>query len=125
MELYKSDKDSEIVYDYLKKVLNKKKIKIFSEIDHSHEAKKSNLELSFAKLIIFGDPKVGTLLMQEDIKIAIDLPLKILIWEEKGVCNIGFYKISEIVKQKNHQINNKDIMNKIDCLIESIIKEII
>jgi uncharacterized protein (DUF302 family) len=63
-------------------VLKSKGITLFALIDHSGEAEKVGLKLSPTKLLIFGSPKGGTPLMQATPSIAIDLPLKVLVWEE-------------------------------------------
>ena len=70
--------------DRLEKILAAKGLKIFSRISHSDNAAKAGLELRPTELIIFGDPKVGTLLMQCSQSVAIDLPLKMLVWEDEN-----------------------------------------
>src|ERR1700679_182860 len=62
--------------------LDAKAIKLFAIIDHSGEASKAGMTMPPTKLLIFGDPKAGTPLMLAAPSIAIDLPLKILVWED-------------------------------------------
>ena len=57
-------------------------VTLFALVDHSGEAKKVGLKMRPTKLLIFGNPKGGTPLMQAAPTIAIDLPLKILVWED-------------------------------------------
>jgi uncharacterized protein (DUF302 family) len=66
----------------LKNILQSKGITIFAVIDHSGEAEKVGMKMPPTKLLIFGSPKAGTPLMLAAPSIAIDLPLKILIWED-------------------------------------------
>jgi uncharacterized protein (DUF302 family) len=66
----------------LKQILQAKGVNLFVVIDHSGEAEKVGLKMRPTKLVIFGSPKAGTPLMQAAPSIAIDLPLKILIWED-------------------------------------------
>src|ERR1700753_3105402 len=66
----------------LQSALEAKNIAVFALIDHSGEAKKVGMEMHPTKLLIFGNPKGGTPLMLASPSIAIDLPLKILIWED-------------------------------------------
>jgi uncharacterized protein (DUF302 family) len=69
----------------LKTILQSKNVALFALIDHSGEAAKAGLTMRPTKLLIFGSPKAGTPLMLSAPSIAIDLPLKILVWEdEKG-----------------------------------------
>jgi uncharacterized protein (DUF302 family) len=66
----------------LKSILQTKGITLFSTVDHSGEAEKVGLKMPPTKLLIFGTPKSGTPLMLAAPSIAIDLPLKILVWED-------------------------------------------
>jgi uncharacterized protein (DUF302 family) len=66
----------------LQAMLQAKEVPVFALIDHSGEAKKVGMEMHPTKLLIFGNPKGGTPLMLAAPTIAIDLPLKILIWED-------------------------------------------
>jgi uncharacterized protein (DUF302 family) len=63
-------------------LLRAKGIKLFALIDHSGEAAKVGLKMPATKLMIFGKPEAGTPLMLAAPRIAIDLPLKILVWED-------------------------------------------
>jgi uncharacterized protein (DUF302 family) len=70
--------------DRLINILQSKGITLFAVIDHSGEAEKVGLKMPATKLLIFGNPKAGTPLMLAAPTIAIDLPLKILVWEDVG-----------------------------------------
>lgn len=66
----------------LKRILQAKGVNVFAIVDHSGEAEKAGLKMRPTKLVIFGNPKAGTPLMQAAPSTAIDLPLKILITED-------------------------------------------
>jgi uncharacterized protein (DUF302 family) len=66
----------------LKGILQSKGVRLFAMIDHSGEAAKAGLKMRPTKLLIFGNPKSGTPVMLAAPSSAIDLPLKILIWED-------------------------------------------
>ncbi|MFY9580655.1 MAG: DUF302 domain-containing protein [Gaiellaceae bacterium] len=66
----------------LKGILQEKGITLFALVDHSGEAAKAGLKMRPTKLFIFGNPKAGTPVMLASPSSAIDLPLKILIWED-------------------------------------------
>jgi uncharacterized protein (DUF302 family) len=68
--------------DRVKNILQAKGITLFALIDHSGEAEKVGMRMPPTKLLIFGNPKGGTPLMLEAPSTAIDLPLKILVWED-------------------------------------------
>src|SRR5438309_3973297 len=67
----------------IKSLLQNKGIKLFAMIDHSGEAAVIGLNMPPTKLLIFGNPKGGTPLMLASPSAAIDLPLKILVWEDE------------------------------------------
>lgn len=66
----------------LKGILQAKGVALFALVDHSGEAEKAGMKMPPTKLLIFGNPKAGTPLMLAAPSIAIDLPLKILVWED-------------------------------------------
>jgi uncharacterized protein (DUF302 family) len=66
----------------VKNILRGKGITLFALIDHSGEAEKVGMKMAPTKLLIFGSPKGGTPLMLAAPSTAIDLPLKILVWED-------------------------------------------
>ena len=66
----------------LKGILEENGATLFALVDHSGEAEKVGMKMRPTKLLIFGNPKGGTPVMLAAPSIAIDLPLKILIWED-------------------------------------------
>src|SRR6202789_4662589 len=68
--------------DRVDALLQSKGIKIFVRVDHSGEAEKVGLKMPPTQLLIFGNPKGGTPIMLAAPTAAIDLPLKILVWED-------------------------------------------
>jgi uncharacterized protein (DUF302 family) len=66
----------------LEQILRERGIKLFALVDHSGEAERVGIKMPPTKLLIFGNPKAGTPLMLAAPSIAIDLPLKLLVWED-------------------------------------------
>jgi uncharacterized protein (DUF302 family) len=77
-----SNHSVEQTVERLKNILQSKGVTLFTLVDHSGEAEKVGLQMRPTKLLIFGSPKAGTPLMLAAPSIAIDLPLKILVWED-------------------------------------------
>jgi uncharacterized protein (DUF302 family) len=71
-------------------VLSAKGVKLFAVIDHSGEAEKAGLELRDTKVVIFGAPKAGTPVMQAVPAAALDLPLKVLVWDDEGQTKLTY-----------------------------------
>jgi len=68
----------------LEGILRAKNVKLFDVVDHSGEAERAGLKMPNTKLLIFGNPKAGTPLMLASPSVALDLPLKILVAEDKA-----------------------------------------
>jgi uncharacterized protein (DUF302 family) len=66
----------------LENLLQTKGVRLFAVIDHSGEAARAGMRMNDTKLVIFGNPKAGTPVMLAAPRIAIDLPLKILVWAD-------------------------------------------
>ena len=85
----------------LKGLLRSKGITLFALIDHSGEAEKVGMKMPPTKLLIFGSPKAGTPLMLAAPSIAIDLPLKILVWEDSRGRVWLSYNSPEYLKERH------------------------
>lgn len=97
--------------DKLEAALNEKGMKIMNRIDHAAGAESAGMDLRPTELVIFGNPKVGTPLMQCAQSVAVDLPQKALIWEdENGQVWLG-YNDPEYLKAR-HVIEGCDAVVK-------------
>ena len=105
----------------LQKILNSKGITIFATIEHHKAAEAVGETMQPATVLIVGNPKVGTALMQENPRFAIELPLKILIYEEVKTVNIRSEKIA-VIAEKYHIKQNFATAEKIDAVMLQLIK---
>ena len=80
----KSSHDVKTTVDRLDNILREKGMTVFIRINHAEGAQKVGKKLRPTELIIFGNPKVGTPLMQCGQSVAIDLPQKALIWQDEA-----------------------------------------
>jgi uncharacterized protein (DUF302 family) len=71
-------------------VVASKNLKLFAVIDHSGEAEAVGLQLRDTKLVIFGNPQAGTPVMQAAPFAALDLPLKVLVWDDAGQTKLSY-----------------------------------
>lgn len=77
--------------DRLTKAIESKGIKIAARIDHAAGAKAAGLELPPTVVLLFGNPKLGTPLMQADPRVGLELPMKMLVWQDKvGKVWVGY-----------------------------------
>ena len=105
----------------LQKILNSKGITIFATIEHHKAAEAVGETMQPATVLIVGNPKVGTALIQENPRFAIELPLKILIYEEGKTVNIRYEKIA-VIAEKYHIKQNFATAEKIDAVMLQLIK---
>jgi len=77
-----SNHSVEQTVDRLTNILEARGVTLFALIDHGGEAEKVGMKMLPTKLLIFGNPKSGTPLMLASPSIALDLPLKILVWQD-------------------------------------------
>ena len=74
---------------------------VFADIDQSLEAEKAGLTLRPTRMILFGDPKTGTPLMTAAPSLAIDLPLKALVWQDDGGRVLVSYNSPEYLQRRH------------------------
>jgi len=87
----------------LRRILEAKGVTLFAIVDHSGEAAKAGMTMRPTKLLIFGNPKAGTPVMQAEPSSAIDLPLKILVWEDVDSRVWVSYNAPDYLRER-HQI---------------------
>ena len=89
------------VVEKLKGILSAKGVTLFALVDHSGEAAKAGMTMPPTKLLIFGSPKAGTPLMLASPSIAIDLPLKILVWEDSDGKTWVSYNAPDYLRERH------------------------
>ena len=86
----------------LRGILTAKGVMLFTLVDHSGEAAKVGMKMRPTKLLIFGSPKAGTPVMLAAPSIAIDLPLKILVWEDEAGKAWVSYNSLDYLKERHN-----------------------
>src|SRR5438874_7212162 len=90
------------IVEKLKGILQAKGVTLFALVDHSGEAAKLEMKMRPTKLLIFGNPRGATPVMLATPSIAIDLPLKILIWEEARGRVLVTYNSPAYLQKRHH-----------------------
>lgn len=99
---------------------NNPNLGIVAEVNHQENASNNGLELRPTRLIIFGNPNLGTPLMQNKITTAIDLPQKMLVWEdENGVVNVS-YNDTEFLELRHSIVDNDTNLQTIKMALDTI-----
>jgi uncharacterized protein (DUF302 family) len=86
----------------LKAILEAKGVTLFALVDHSGEADRAGMKMPPTKLLIFGSPKAGTPVMLAAPSIAIDLPLKILVWQGADAKTWISYNAPEYLRERHN-----------------------
>lgn len=108
---------------HLKTHLQEKGIQLIAQIDHAKAAHENGLSLRDEVLLIFGDPKVGTYLMQEQPEIGIELPLKFLVWQGVDQKTYITYK-DPLQLSKHYDIKKQQpILEKMHDLLGKLAEE--
>lgn len=95
---------------------------LFSRIDHAAGAKKAGMTLDPTELIIFGSPKVGTALMKCGQTVAIDLPLKALVWQDgEGVVRLS-YNTPAWLAERHQLAGCEKVLEKVDGALAGLAK---
>jgi len=121
-----SPHDVETTYSKLKTILtNNPKLKILLELDHSKNAASVDLNLNATKIIMFGNPNLGTPLMQASQTTSIDLPQKIIVYAGDDAQTKIAYNNPMYLKER-HGIEGKDeILEKIMGALNNITNKVI
>jgi len=108
--------------DRFEKILADKGLTLFTRIDHGKNASDVNLTLAPTEVIIFGNPKVGTPLMQCSKTVAIDLPQKALFWEDTQGQVWLSYNNPEYLKERHNIQGCDQVINKISDVLRMLSK---
>ena len=105
--------------DRLEKLIKQKGIIVYSRIYHSMGAKKAGISMRPTQLIIFGNPKAGSPLINENPLVALDLPLKVMAWQdEKNQTWLAYMNSKEL--NRRHNIQNAALLSELDTLLKTL-----
>ncbi len=117
-----SPNDAAKTIEALRKGIVDKGFHIFTEIDHSEAAEKVGMKLDTVHILIFGNPEVGTKLMQADPRVGIELPIKILVWKSDGQTMVG-YKNPETQLKEYRLGSSRGTVEKLANVLSEIVGE--
>ena len=103
----------------LQKLIKAKGLHIFAKINHSANAKSINMQLPPAIMLIFGKAELGTKLMQQDPTAGLDLPLRVLIYQDKDNKTKIAYRDGSWL-QNTHILNAPKVIHKISKGLDNL-----
>jgi uncharacterized protein (DUF302 family) len=110
--------------DKLEAILKEKGIAVFAKINHFQNAKDIDLEMNKSQVMLFGNPKIGTLMMQKNIFLSLDLPLKIAVVKDDS-SNVWVVYNSTNIFRERYDFSDSEIIERIDTLLDTITNSII
>ncbi len=91
LTIVRSRSDVPTTVGRLEKALADRGVQLFATIDHAAGARAAGLALADEVVLVFGNPTVGTALMQADPRVGLDLPLRMLVWSAGGETLIAYH----------------------------------
>ena len=109
--------------DKLEVILREKEIAVFAKVNHFRNAKDIGLEMNESQVILFGNPKIGTLMMQKNIFVSLDLPLKIAVVQDDSGNVWVIYNSTKILTER-YDFSDSAIIERVDTLLDNITNSI-
>ncbi len=117
---YESNYSVKETADRFETIIKDKGLTLFTRIDHQKNAKTVDLELRPTEVIIFGNPKVGTLLMQCAQDVAIDLPQKVMMSEDANNKVWLTYNDPQYLMERHNMEKCGKVINKIAGVLKKL-----
>ncbi|WP_157981598.1 DUF302 domain-containing protein [Protaetiibacter intestinalis] len=96
---------------------------VFDVIDHGAAARAAGLELREEVVIVFGNPRVGTVLMEQDPNVALDLPLRVLVYEDRGN-SVVTYRDPNQLRQLYDVGASDEVIDQLSALMHELVTEL-
>jgi uncharacterized protein (DUF302 family) len=107
----------------LEVVLAAKGIKLFTIINQSAEANAVGLQLRDTRLVIFGNPRAGTPVMQAVPLAALDLPLKVVVWEDGDETKVSYTDPAELAHRYHLEDDLAARLAAVPVIVEAVIDQ--
>jgi len=102
-------------------ILGAKGVKLFTVIDQTAAAREVGLDLRDTTLVIFGNPAAGTPVMAASPLAALDLPLKVLLWDDAGQTKVSYYPAAELAARHGLGPGLEKNLAVIDALTDALV----
>jgi len=117
-----SANDFDGTFERLEQAVDSAGLLVFAKFDHSAEAAAAGMTLPPSKVLVFGNPKLATRLMSASPAIAIDLPLRVAIWQEASGEVALAYTSPEYLLARFGMAGQQDVVEKMSGLLDRLAK---
>ena len=118
-----SDNSVEATMDKLQNIVNKKGFTVFAVVNHQQGADKVRMKMPESEEIIFGNPKMGTTLMLENMQAGLDLPIRILVYQDPRDTSTKIAYRDGAWLSSEHNLTKVKLINKMNFVLDNITTE--
>ncbi len=110
--------------DKFETLIKSKGLGVFARVDHTANAAGVDMKMNDAEVIIFGNPKAGTVLMQKDPATALDLPMKVAVYkDDDGKVWISYRNIQDLAA--DYTLGGVPVLNKVEGALDKLTSAVI
>lgn len=121
LETITNDQGFDATVNRIKSDIERSPLRLMATIDHAENAAAVDMELPPTTLLVFGNPKAGTALMQKSRTVGIDLPQKMLVWEDDGQTKVT-YNDPEYLADRHGIEGEQDRIRQARTVLERLAK---
>jgi uncharacterized protein (DUF302 family) len=109
-----------VTVERLIEAIDNKGLTVFARIDHAAAAREAGMALAAEEVVLFGNPRAGTPLMQTDPRVGVELPLRILIWEDGEGALLGHRDPRELAREYDLQ-PHQEALERMAALLDELV----
>jgi len=110
--------------DKFEALIKSKGLGVFARVDHTANAASVDMKMNDAEVIIFGNPKAGTVLMKKDPATALDLPMKVAVYKDNdGKVWISYRNIQDL--SNDYALAGVPVLNKVEGALDKLTSAVI
>jgi uncharacterized protein (DUF302 family) len=98
--------------DKFESIVKEKGMTVFARVDHAKNAESVDMEMPDSQLLIFGNPKGGTVLMQQDMRVGVELPLKVLVYSNADGKTVIVWE-NPLSLKESYKLENTAVLEKV------------
>ena len=105
--------------DKFESIVKEKGMTVFARVDHARNAESVGMEMPDSQLLIFGNPKGGTVLMQQDMRVGVELPLKVLVYSDADGKTVIAWE-NPLSLKESYKLENTAVLEKVAAGLDKL-----
>jgi uncharacterized protein (DUF302 family) len=122
MKIARSPHSVAATVERLLAALDRREVPLLARVDHGAGAAAAGLKLGAEQVLLFGDARVGTPLMQADARIGYELPLRLLIWDDEGQTMIAYRPPTELLSSYAISVH-ETALARMETLLKALVAD--